>query len=119
MFLLVAGVEFCILRLFILEHTEEDFEQSLSQTSQRTRMTHALVAFLLIVGRAPGAGFAKTIGPEMNGMAQELVARPPNADFVELARLIGYRRSPRDCLQHFLAAVAIRIITHRREQARR
>ena len=63
MFLLVAGMKLGVVRRSIFEHAEEDFEQPLPQASQRAGVAHALVAFLLVISVAPGAGFAKTIGP--------------------------------------------------------
>jgi len=106
-----------IVRPSVLEHPEENFEQSLSQAPQGTRMTHAPVTFLLVISLAPGAGFAERIGPQMNRVAQEFVAGLADTHSADLARLIGYRRGPGDSLQHFLSAVALWVIAHRPEQA--
>ena len=80
-------------------------------------MAHALLAFLLVISLAPGTGLAKTIRPQMNRVAHEFVARPTDVDFVDPARLIGYRGGPGDSLKHFMAAITIRIVAHGRQQA--
>src|SRR5512140_624597 len=79
-------------------------------------MAHALIAFLLVIRLAPGAGLAKRIRPQMNGVAQELVAGPTDPDFIYPPRLIGDRRGPGDALEHLLTAVALRVVAHRAQQ---
>ena len=43
----------------------------MTEASQGTGMAHALLAFALITGLVPGAGLAKAIGPQVNGVTQE------------------------------------------------
>ena len=106
---MVASVEFRIVGLFVREHFEHDFKQTLAQTSQGTGVAHALVALFLVISLAPRAGFAKAIGPEVNGVPKEFVAGPANVCFVDLARLVAHGRSPGEALEHVVSAVTLRI----------
>ncbi len=85
MLLLVAGVQLGIVWLLVTEHTEEDFKQSLPQAPEGASVGHSLLAFLVVVGLAPSAGLAETVGPQMDGGAQELIAGPAHPHFVQLA----------------------------------
>ena len=55
----------------------------------------------------------------MNRMAQELVAGPTDANFVEFAGLVRDRRRSGNALKHFMAAVAIGIDPDGGQQPRR
>ena len=90
MFFLIASMKLGIVRRSIFEHAEKDFEQSLPQAPQRAGVAHPLVAFLLVISLAPGTGFAKTIGPQVNGVTHEFVARPANAHFINLVPAIHW-----------------------------
>ena len=68
MLVLVVGVEFRIVWLFIGEHFEDDLEQSLAEAAQSTGVAHTALALGLVVGLPPDGGFAKAIGPEVDGM---------------------------------------------------
>src|SRR5215475_10466242 len=117
-FLLIAGMQLGIVRRSVFEHAEEDLEQPLTQASQCAGMAHAFIAFVLVISLTPSAGLAKTIRPQMNCLAHEFVARPTDADFADLARLIRHRRGSGHTLQHLLATVAVRIVAHGPQQAR-
>src|SRR6266516_3461124 len=76
-----------VVRLALCEHAKEDFEQSLAQAAQRTGVAFAILAFLSVVGLAPGAGFAKAISPQVNGGTQKFIAGPAHFGSAELAAL--------------------------------
>src|SRR5207248_9642859 len=81
-------------------------------------MAHALLALFLIVGLAPGTGFAEAIGPEVNGVAEEFVAGPPNGYFADLARLVAHGRSPGERLKHLMSAITLRVGADGRQESR-
>ena len=116
MLLLVACVQFGIVRLFGDDHSKDDLEEPLAQTPQGTTVGHALRALLLIVGLAPGTGSAEAVGPQMHGVTQELVAGPAEVNFVQFTRLVRDRSSARDTLKHLVATVAVRVAPQRRQQ---
>lgn len=118
MLLLVSGMQFRIVGRLVGDHPEEDFEQSLAQASERAGVTHPCLTFFLIIRLTPDTGLAKTICPEMNGVAHEFIARPTHTDFIDLSGLIADGRGPGDALEDFVAAVAIGIGPNRRQQAR-
>src|SRR5690348_15772821 len=101
-----------IVRSLSGEHSEQDFEKPLAQAPQRADVGHALLAFLFIVGLAPSAGLAEAIRPQMDGVAQEFVAGPAHANFVEACPLVRDRCGPGDTLEHFMAAVALGIASY-------
>src|SRR5262245_8366624 len=106
MFLLITSMEFGVVGLLVANHPANDFEQSLSQASQRTGVAHAITTLFLIIRLAPGTGLAEAIGPQMNGMAQKLVAGPADLSFVDLTRFKTDRGRSRDALQDLEAGVA-------------
>src|SRR5215469_16784672 len=95
------------------QHAVEDLEQPLSQAPQRASVSHAFLTFLLVIGLAPGTGFAEAIRPQVYGVAQELVTGPTHSNLVELARLVRDWRGPGDTLQDLMTAIAVGIATHR------
>src|SRR6266508_2301668 len=99
-FLLIAGVQLSIVRLALCEHAKEDFEQPLAQAAQRTGVAFAILAFLSVVGLAPGAGFAKAISPQVNGVTQKFIAGPAHFGSAQLAALKTDRRGSSKTLQH-------------------
>jgi hypothetical protein len=118
MFLLIAGVKFPVVGRLVGDHLEEDFEESLSQTSEGAGMAHALVSFFLVVGLAPDHSFSETIGPEMKGVSQEFVAGPADMDLIEFAGLEAHGRGAGIALQHVGASVAFWIRADGRQEAR-
>ena len=109
MFLLVASVEFGVVRLSVGEHLEDDFEQALPQAAEGTRVTQALLPFFLIVGLSPDTGLAETVGPKVNRVPQESVAGPAHLGLADLAGLITDRRGAGKALEDLLMAVALGI----------
>ena len=116
MLLLVAGVVFGVVGRFVREHTQEDFKQSLTQAPEGAGMALALLALVLIVGLAPGAGAAERVGPEMNGMAHELVAGPAHLGFLELAGLVADGGCAGNALQRLVGTVAIGVAPNGRQE---
>jgi len=100
-------MEFGVVRSLVGEHLEEDFEQALSQASQSAGVAHALLAFLLIIGLSPDAGFAEAVGPEVNGVAKELIARPTDLGFLNVPGLVADGRGARKALEDLVAAIAL------------
>ena len=72
-------------------------------------MTHALVAFLLIIGLSPMADTAEAIRPEVNGVSKELIAGPPDLGPIDLAGGITHRCGARNALEDIVAAIALGI----------
>ena len=118
MLLLITGMEFSIVRLFVFEHAKDNFQESLTQAPEATGVTHAFSAFLFVIGLAPGAGLAKAIGPKMHRVAKEFVAGPTHTNFIDLSGLVADRCSSGDALEHFMAAVTLGIVTNGRQEAR-
>ena len=71
---LVFGVQIGVVWGPGLDHLPEDFNQALAQAAQGAGVAHAVQPFLPVVGLRPGCGVAGTVGPEMDGVAQEFVA---------------------------------------------
>src|SRR4030095_14525104 len=69
-------------------------------------MAHPVLAFLPVRGLAPSTGFAKTIGPQMNGMAHEFVAGPADFGFADLNGFKADRSRCGNALEHLQATVA-------------
>ncbi len=111
-------MQFGVVWLLLYDHAKEDLEQSLSQAPQSGGVRHALVTFLFVVDPAPGAGLAETVGPQVDGMAQKLVACPTDLDLADLAGLEGDGGGSGDGLKHFVRPKAIGIVAHHPQQAR-
>ena len=115
MFLLVPSVEFGVVGGFICEHPEQDFQQALTQTSQCTGMSHALLTFLRVIGLAPSAGLAEAIRPQMDGVAHEFITGPAQPNLVDSAGLIGDRCGSCDSAEDLMIAIAIGVTAHGRQ----
>ncbi len=81
-------------------------------------MAHPLFAFFLVIGLSPESGFAEAIGPEVNGVSQELITGPAHLSLADLARLVTDRRGAGKALEYLMGAVALRIVTDGRQQPR-
>src|SRR2546423_14456273 len=114
MFLLVLGVQFSVVGFSVCEHLKQNFQQTLSQTSQRAGVAHTLSSFLFIIGLSPNTGLAKTVGPKMNGMSQKFIARPAHSGFANLSGLEADRRGSGKTLENAGIAITGRIAAHRR-----
>ena len=119
MFRLIAGVEFGVIGLLVREHLEHDFQQALSQAAPCAGVAPPLLALLLLIGLAPGAGFAKAVRPEMNRMPEELIARPADLDSMNLAGLEWYRRGPGKAWQHVVVPITRGVGADGGQEARR
>ena len=84
---LVSGVQIGIVGLAGLYHLPKDFQEPLSQTTQGASVAFALGTLLPVVDLGPGTSFEATTGPEMDGVAQDLVALVADSDAVDLAGL--------------------------------
>lgn len=109
MLLLIESVQFGIVGFAVGEHAKQDFKQPLAQAPQGAGMTHALFALLVIVGLAPAAGAAETVGPQMDGMAHELVAGAAHTGPIDLAGLVINRGGTGQALEHLMGTVTGRI----------
>ena len=116
---LVLRVEFGIVGLFIGEHFENDLEQSLAQTAQSAGVAHTALAFGLIVGLSPDGGFAKAIGPEVDGMAQKFITSPAGLGFADLPGLVLDRCGAGKALEHIVITVTLGIAPNGGQQPRR
>src|ERR671922_1696088 len=81
-------------------------------------MAHTFSTFFVVISLAPGAGFAETVRPEMDGVAQELVTGPTNFGFLHPAGLIIDRRGAGKGLEHLMVSVAPWIVANGRQQSR-
>ena len=52
-------------------------------------MALAACAELRVIDSGPGTGFPTQVGPQMDGMAEQLVAVSPEIDLVDLSRLVA------------------------------
>ena len=77
---LMAGVQIGVLRLAGLNHLPKDFQQSLAQATQGTRMAFAFRAFLFVIDFGPGTNPHAALGPKMDRVTQNLVALVAHAD---------------------------------------
>lgn len=117
--MLIAGVKFGVVGLFVGDHSEEDFQQPLSQAAKGAGVAHASLSFLLVVDLSPQAGSPKAFRPEVNGVAQECVAGPTDLGFVDLSGLEADWSGPRVGLENIVASVALRIAADRAQETRR
>ena len=115
MVFLIQSMHVGIVGLLVREHAKEDLEQPLPQAPERAGTAHALLALFLVVGLAPRTGLAKTVCPQMDGVAHEFVAGPADVCFVNLPGLVIDRGRPGEALQHLRAAVAIGIAANGRQ----
>src|SRR2546430_7335560 len=83
----------------VLPHAPEHLQPTLAQTAEGTGMTVSTFAFGLIVQLSPEAGLAALIGPQMDGVAQKIIAGPPDARFTELARFKAHGAGTRATAQ--------------------
>jgi hypothetical protein len=118
MLFLVAGVQIGVVGLAGLDHLPKDFEQPLAETTQGAGMTFAFGAFLSVVNLGPGADPQTALGPEMDGMAQNLVTLVTDADAVNLAGLETDRSRSGDALQGLGVLEAIGVAADFAQQAR-
>src|SRR5882672_12289229 len=81
-------------------------------------MAHALLTLFLVIGLAPGAGFAEAISPKMNGVSEEFIARPADFGFMDLTGLKTDRSGSGIALQHLKSAIPTGIRTDGGQQSR-
>ena len=74
-----------VIRSVILPHPPEHLQPAFAQAAQSTGMVMALVPFGLIIGLGPLALFAALVHPQVDGMAQEVIAGVAKARLAELA----------------------------------
>ena len=79
-----------IIGSMVLPHPPEHFEPAFAHAAQSTGVVMALVPFGLVIRLGPVAGFAAFVGPQMDRMAQEMVADEADARLGDLAGLIGH-----------------------------
>ena len=79
----------------VLPHPPKHLEPPLAQATQCTGMVMAPGAFSLVIGLGPAASFAAFIDPQVNRMAQEVIANKAQACFAEPPGLIWCRADAR------------------------
>ena len=84
-----------VIRSRILPHAPEDLQPAFAQAAQSTGMVMAFVPFGVIIGLGPATLFAALVYPQVDGMAQEVIAGETKARLAKLARMIGNRADPR------------------------
>ena len=115
---LVAGVQIGVIGLAGLEHLPKDFQEALSHTPQRARMTFAFGALLSVVNFGPRTNSQATLGPQMDGVAQNLIARAANMNPVNLAGLETDWSGAGDALQGLGVLKAIGVAADFAQQPR-
>lgn len=90
-FELIARVEVGVIGSAGLPHFPEDFEPALAEAAQGAGVTLPTLSKVVIIGGRPGTGGSTQIGPEVDGVAQGLVAVTPEVHLVDLAGLITDR----------------------------
>src|ERR1051326_2157803 len=83
----------------VLPHAPQYFLPAFAQTAQRAGMAMPLFAFGGIINPGPGTSSAAQVGPKVNRVAQEVVARPTNARFTKLSGLKAHRTGSRAATQ--------------------
>ena len=98
MFLDLSQMLFGIVNGAVSKHGSDDFQPTMSQATEGTRMALSFVAVGLIERCGPGAVMSAQVRPQMERGSQPVNARPSHLHAFDLSALVGNRRRARASL---------------------